>query len=127
MTLHLNMTEFGPEAVNEQGHNWALDKTNGFSPLNTFVLSVAACSSGVYRDILVNSKIEHEIHDVTIDFDRAEEAPRPVTAIEITFHVTVPEEDRGRAERATKMIHKYCPVVQSIDPNIVVTEQVVFQ
>ena len=64
---------------------------------------------------------------MAIDFDRSEESAKPVTAITITMYVTVAEENQGRAERATKMIHKYCPVVQSIDPNIQVNEIVVFQ
>ncbi|MEY8371469.1 OsmC family protein [Aerococcaceae bacterium 50-4] len=127
MTLHLNMPDLGPEAVNANGDNWPLNKETGFSPLNTFVLSVAGCSAGVYRNILNNSKIDHTFHDVAIDYDRSEEGAKPVTAITITMYVTVDEEHQGRAERATKMIHKYCPVVQSIDPNIQVTERVIFQ
>ncbi len=127
MTLHLNMTTLGPEAVNDQGDNWPLNKETGFSPLNTFVLSVAGCSAGVYRNILDNSKIDYTFHDVAIDFERSDEGAKPVTAITITMYVSVAEENQGRAERATKMIHKYCPVVQSIDPNIQVTENVVFQ
>lgn len=127
MTLHLNMTDLGPEAVNDQGSNWPLNKETGFSPLNTFVLAVAGCSAGVYRNILNNSKIDHTFHDVAIDFDRSDDQAKPVTAITITMYVTVAEENQRRAERATKMIHKYCPVVQSIDPNIQVTETVIFQ
>lgn len=127
MTLHLNMAELGPEVVNVNGDNWPLNKETGFSPLDTFVLAVAGCSAGVYRNILNNSKIDHTFHDIAIDFDRSEESAKPVTAITITMYVRVAEENQGRAERATKMIHKYCPVVQSIDPNIQVNEIVVFQ
>lgn len=126
MTLHLNMAELGPEAVNENG-NWEMNKETGFSPLNTMVLAVAGCSAGVYRNILNNSKIDHTFHDVTIDYERSEESAKPVTSITINMYLTVDEENQGRAERATKMIHKYCPVVQSIDPSILVTENVVFQ
>lgn len=127
MTLHMNMAELGPEAVNDKGQDWPMNKETGFSPLNTFVLAVAGCSAGVYRNILTNSKIDHTFHDVAIDFERSEESAKPVTAITINMYVTVPEEDQGRAERATKMIHKYCPVVQSIDPTIQIIENVIFQ
>lgn len=124
--LELIEDENGLELVHRNG-NWVLKKEVGFSPVQTMVASVAACSTYVYQSVLENSNIAYQLHGVEFDYETASEGTvHPVTKINIQFKVTIDEGARERATRGLKLIAKHCPVIQSLADSIVVEEILVF-
>lgn len=124
--MELISTNKGIELVHENG-NWILKKELGFSPVELLVASIAACGAYVYEKVLTNSKISFTTERVEVDYERSEtKKTKPLSQVVITFYLTVPEEDQGKAERSIKLITQNCPVMQSLDPAITVTEKVVF-
>ncbi|MTD42050.1 OsmC family peroxiredoxin [Erwinia sp. CPCC 100877] len=124
--MELISGEKGFELVHQSG-NWILKKDIGFSPVELLVASIGACGAYVYEQILTNSHIDFTIENVQISYERTEEKPaKPLSQVSILFSVRVVEEAQGKAERALKLISKNCPVIQSLDPEIVVTETVNF-
>lgn len=125
--MNLILTENGAELIHPSG-NWKLKKDIGFSPVESTVANVAACSAYVYTEILNNSKIEFEITNIEVDYKRSETIKTfPISEIIVTFHMKVPQEMQGKAERATAMIARNCPVIQSLNPDIWVHEDVIFE
>jgi uncharacterized OsmC-like protein len=124
--MELISGEKGFELVHQSG-NWILKKEIGFSPVELLVASIGACGAYVYEKILTNSHIDFTIENVQISYERTEEKPaKPLSQVSILFSLRVAEEAQGKAERALKLISKNCPVIQSLDPEIVVTETVSF-
>lgn len=118
--------EEGLELVHPAG-NWKVKKEIGFSPVEMLVSSVATCSTYVYQDVLKNSKIPYELHEVEVQYEREIAGTvHPITKIQITFIMAIPEELQERAERGLKLIPKHCPVVQALDKAILVEERLVF-
>lgn len=110
-----------------EGENWVLLKDLGYSPVQSLVAAVGSCGAYVYQSILEKSRIPYRFDRVEINYVRDEEREsEPVKEITLVFFVEVEESKQGRAERGLGMVSKYCPVMQSIDPTIVVTEKVVF-
>lgn len=124
--MELISGEKGFELVHERG-NWLLKKDIGFSPVELLVASIGACGAYVYEKILTNSHIDFTIEKVDISYERAEDKQaKPLSRVAINFSIHVSEEAQGKAERALKLIGKNCPVMQSLDPEIVVVENVIF-
>ncbi|WP_430603153.1 hypothetical protein IGJ02_000512 [Enterococcus sp. DIV0724b] len=124
--MELISGEKGFELVHESG-NWLLKKDIGFSPVELLVASIGACGAYVYEKILTNSHIDFTIEKVDISYERAEDKQaKPLSRVAINFSIHVSEEAQGKAERALKLIGKNCPVIQSLDPEIVVVENVIF-
>lgn len=124
--MELRSSEKGFELVHKSG-NWILKKDIGFSPVEMLVASIGACGAYVYEKVLTNSQVEFDFKQVEISYERAETKPaKPLSRVEIVFSLRVAETDQGKAERALKLIAKNCPVMQSLDPEIVVVENVIF-
>lgn len=117
----------GFELVSKNG-NWILKEAIGFSPVEMLVASVGACGAYVYEKILTNSAITYQVENVLIDYERAEDKQaKPVSKISISFVLSnVSQNEQDKAERAMHLIEKNCPVIQSLDSSIEVTEAVRF-
>lgn len=126
-TITLLKGNNGFELPIESAPNWQLVKSVGYSPVQSLVAAVGSCGGYVYADILKNSGIEHTFHQVHVAYEQAEEKPHAVTRIAIVFEVSVLDSDKRRAETASKLVAKYCPVIQSLDKSIQVSETVVFK
>lgn len=115
------------EVIHPDG-NWRLKKDAGFSPLETLVIAIAGCSASVYKNVLTNSRIEHTFHNITVDYTRVEDGKAmPLKSVTITFYLKdVPASQQEKTVRATHLISRNCPVVQSLDPSIQVIENVEF-
>lgn len=107
--------------------NWVLLKDQGYSPVQSLVASVGACGAYVYQAVLENSKIPYVFERVKINYIRdAERKSEPVKQIDLIFEVSIASELQERAIRSLKLVAPNCPVMQSIDPKIEVTETVRF-
>ncbi|OTN75796.1 hypothetical protein A5886_000872 [Enterococcus sp. 8G7_MSG3316] len=107
--------------------DWILAREQGYSPVQMLVSAVAACGGYVYRSVLENSKVDANISKIEVSYDRnPDKKAEPVSAIQINFSAKVAEADQEKAIRCLKLIAANCPVIQSLDPAIEVTETVVF-
>ncbi len=126
MELELIQGNDGIELVHGAG-NWKLKREIGFSPVQTLAATVGACGAYVYQGILNNSNIPYTFNRATVTYETdLEKAPNPIKSVQLTFYADVTAEYQGRAERALKLVSKNCPVIQSLDPAITVTEKVIF-
>lgn len=124
--MELISSEKGIELVHKNG-NWLLKREIGFSPVEMLVASIAACGAYVYERVLTNSKITFTTQRVEVAYERdVEKKTNPLKAVTITFYLTIPEKEQEKAERGIRLIAKNCPVMQSLDPEIVIKEQVIF-
>lgn len=124
--IHLIQGEHGMELPREE-ENWVLLRKYGYSPVQSLVAAAGACGAYVYQDVLKNSKVPYVFHGVDISYSRDEtKQSHPLKEIAIQFKVTFDEEYKGRAERGTRLVSRYCPVIQSLDPSIKIVETVVF-
>lgn len=124
--IELVQGEKGMELPVETG-NWIILRDGGYSPVQSMVAAVGACGAYVYQSILESSRIDYTFSKVEINYERDTEVKsEPVKSIAINFYLTVDEEKQGRAERSLKLIAKHCPVMQSLDPKIIVTETATF-
>lgn len=114
------------ELPREDG-NWVLAREVGYSPVQMLVSAVAACGGYVYQSVLDNSHIPYTFEKIEVSYTRNEERQaQPVQSIAITFFVEISDELHEKAERCVKLVSKNCPVIQSLDPAIEVTEKVKF-
>ncbi|APB31760.1 OsmC family protein [Vagococcus teuberi] len=116
----------GIELPFESG-NWVLLKEEGYSPIQMLLASVAGCGAYVYQSILNKSNISYTFKTVSVKYTRNQEKQsKPIESIDMTFEVKVADEDQERARRALKLISKNCPVIQSLDSAISVSETIKF-
>lgn len=107
--------------------NWILAREQGYSPVQMLVTAVATCGGYVYTSVLENSQVPFEFEKIDVSYDRdTTKRADPVSAIAIQFFVKVPLEAQEKATRCLKLVAPNCPVIQSLDPAIVVTETVHF-
>lgn len=119
----------GPEGFElplEKRDSWILKKEIGYSPVQSLVAAVAACGGYVYQHILENSKIPYRFEKIAVTYETSATKPEPLTQIHLVFYVAVAKEYQDRAERGVKLVSRNCPVIQSLDPKIVVIEEVRF-
>ncbi|WP_430611465.1 OsmC family protein [Enterococcus sp. DIV0876] len=127
LTIHEGNNGYDKFEMQTPNGDWILGREQGYSPVQMLVSAVAACGGYVYRSVLKNSKIEAEISKIEVSYDRdPEKKAEPVSAIQIKFSAKVAEADQEKAIRCLKLISPNCPVIQSLDPTIQVTETVVF-
>ncbi|MGX6979415.1 OsmC family protein [Vagococcus elongatus] len=125
-TLELIQGDEGLELPVDSG-NWVMLRDFGYSPVQSLVAAVGACGAYVYQSILFNSKVPYTFEKVIIDYTRDTERPsKPVDKIEMTFYLSVAPEFQDKATRSLRLIGRNCPVIQSLDPKIHVTETVSF-
>lgn len=124
--LTINVKETSHTLPIENG-SWVLKREEGYSPVQMFVAAVASCGGYVYASVLQNSNIPHEIEKIEVQYLRDEKRKtNPVSAIDLVIHAKIDAVFHEKAERCVKLISPNCPVIQSIDPQIVVTESVLF-
>ncbi len=112
--------EGGPEAVVD-GRGQA-----GPSPMQALLLAVAGCSGADVVDILAKMRVPLEALEVLVEGDRAAEHPRRYTTIRLRYLARgVPAESEERLRHAVELSHqKYCSVLHSLRPDVVVESDV---
>ena len=107
--------------------NWVLLKDLGYSPVQSLAAAIGACGAYVYESILTKSQIPFEFERATVTYTRDEgRQSEPLKTVEINFEVKIAANYQERALRCLKLVAANCPVMQSLDPRIIVTETVKF-
>lgn len=123
-TLTLINGENGLE-LERPDQNWILLKDYGYSPVQMLVASVAACGQYVFKSILERSSIEASLKNVAVSYDVDESSKsHQVTSIAITFEVIAAPELHDKIGRTLRLVNEYCPVIQSLDPKIVIEKTI---
>ena len=99
---------------------------SGPSPMDTLLLSVAACMGIDIEEILRKSRVPLEALDFTVHGSRAEDHPRRYIRVGLDITVSGPRpEDAARVERAVELSRdKYCSVLKSLRTDIRVTTRI---
>ncbi|WP_204465860.1 OsmC family protein [Shouchella xiaoxiensis] len=101
------------------------DETAGFRPYQLLVSSIAVCSGGVYRKILVKKRIDYTTIDIEAEVVRNEANVNEVTEVHLTFYVKGASVAIEKLEKALELATKNCPIVQSVNKSILITEKVI--
>ncbi|MHC5251252.1 OsmC family protein [Listeria kieliensis] len=124
--MHLAKQGDTIELFHEDG-NWKLKKETGFSPIQMTVAAAAACSGYVYAKILKKKRIPYEKLEIEVDYTQnLDAAVHVIQSIDIHFELAIAAEHQEQAEKSLKLVKKGCPVVQSLNPEIQITEHVKF-
>ena len=96
------------------------DSAAGPGPMDTLLLSVAACMGIDVLMILEKSRVPVEELSVVVEGNRNEEHPRRYRDIDIRYRIRGPlEEHEPRLERAVTLSRdKYCSVLHSLREDI---------
>ncbi|MFD3445974.1 OsmC family protein [Microbacteriaceae bacterium 4G12] len=101
-----------------------MDKDNGFTPLELLIASIAGCSGIVFRTILGKKRITYEELTIDTEIERAEEAPRPLTAVHLHYKIKGANLQENQVTSALKLVGKHCTIAQSVKESIKITETI---
>lgn len=107
--------------------DWQLLREIGYSPVQMLVSGIAGCGGYVYESVLKNSDVPYTIERVRVEYTRNEhKRSQPLATVDLVIEAKIPVEYQDKAIRCLKLIAPNCPVIQSLDPAIQVTETVKF-
>lgn len=94
----------------------------GPGPVRMLLGALASCVSVDVVDILAKSRTQIDSLSVDVVGERPDAVPAPIVSAELTFHISGPDVQRARAERAIDLaVTKYCSVRDSLNPSTPVT------
>ncbi len=98
----------------------------GPSPMQTLLLALGACSAADVVEILGKMRVPLTGLEVAIEGERATEAPRRYTAIRMRYLARgLPAEAEARPRHAVELSReKYCSVLHTLRPDVVVESDV---
>ncbi len=101
----------------------------GPSPMQALLLAVAACSGADVVEILGTMRVPLSGLEVDVEGERVPEPPRRYTSIRIRYRARgVPAEAEDRLRRAVALSQeKYCSVLHTLRPDVVVESDVALQ
>lgn len=118
------------EAVPPSGHTFVMDAvtdisdgSNGPSPLEALVSSIAACSAVDVVLILKKKRQEFDSYRVEVEYERGPEGvyPRPITSITVRHILSGPNLNEDAVRQAVQLSdEKYCTVIATLraSPNV---------
>ncbi|MCM2675248.1 OsmC family protein [Alkalicoccobacillus plakortidis] len=94
----------------------------GFRPYQLLVSSIAVCSGGVLRKVLQKKRISFSDIELTADVTRNEAGVNEVTDVALHFTIIGTDASRQTIAKALSLATKNCPIVQSVNKSIRITE-----
>lgn len=128
MTREINLEQKNQhfEVAMPESERWVFQSQGvpSYSPLESVVAAAGACGGYVYQDILTRSKVGAAVELVRVVYaTKPGPAVHALTALTLHFEVSCQTQtDAKKAERYVKFVHRYCPVIQSLNADIVVTD-----
>lgn len=91
-------------------------------PMTTLLLAAASCTGSDVVIVLKKQRVELTKFSLDVAGTRREEEPRRYIKIHLTYHLAGTGLDEAKARRAIDLsIEKYCSVLHSLAPDIIVT------
>jgi putative redox protein len=104
------------------------DSVAGPGPMVTLLVAAAACSGADVVHILEKMRITLRRYRMDVTGVRAEEHPRRYRSLHVVFTLAGDGLDEDKARRAVDLsVTKYCSVLQSLDPDIPVSYDIVVE
>lgn len=99
----------------------------GPTPMQTLLLSVAACSAADVVDILTKMRARPAGVEVAVEGDRAPEHPRRYTRMRLVYRVAgLGAEAEDKVRRAVTLSkEKYCSVLHTLRPDLALETEIV--
>lgn len=124
--IRLTQGELGLELYHSTA-NWILRDADGYSPVNMLVASIGACGAYVLESIALKSKIAFTLKEVVLHYDRHEDQKsRPLSHVIIDIYGESPVEQQERMRRYLGMVNDYCPVIQSLNSDVIIEKRITF-
>jgi len=102
------------------------DNETAPGPMLQLLLAAAGCSGADVVLMLQKMRVELERLSIDVAGVRREEHPKRYTHVKFTFRMSGNGLDESKAQRAVALsLEKYCSVVHSLAPDIVVEREVV--
>ncbi|KZM56665.1 MULTISPECIES: OsmC family protein [Aeribacillus] len=123
--MEFQMKEIGYKTTFEYGElHVAGDVTFGFRPFQLMVSAIAGCSGSVFRKILDKKRIVYDDITIQAEVERNEEKANRIEKIHLHFIISSSSEDldREQIQKCLELAHKNCPMVQSVEGSINITE-----
>lgn len=98
------------------------DEEYGFRPYQLMVSSIAVCSGGVLRKVLTKMRMPCSEMKVTAEVTRNEEKANRIEKIHLHFIIHGENLQEEKVKKAIEASRKNCPMVQSVQDSIVITE-----
>lgn len=98
------------------------DEQYGFRPFQLMVSSIAVCSGGVLRKVLDKMRMPCTDMKVTADVVRNEEKANRIEKIHLHFIIRGENLQEAKVKKAIEASRKNCPMVQSVQDSIEITE-----
>ncbi|QRG67493.1 OsmC family protein [Brevibacillus choshinensis] len=98
------------------------DEQYGFRPFQLMVSSIAVCSAGVLRKVLDKMRMPCTDMKVTADVVRNEEKANRIEKIHLHFIISGENLQQEKVKKAIEASRKNCPMVQSVQDSIEITE-----
>lgn len=104
------------------------DGAAGPGPVVTLLLACAACSGADMVGILQKQQVTLRSFRVEVVGRRAEEYPRRILELTMTFRLAGDGLTEAKARRAVDLsLEKYCSVVLSLNPDIPIRSEIVIE
>ena len=100
----------------------AHDEAYGFRPGPLMVSSIAVCSGLILRKILEKKRMNIEDLRIKADVTRSESVPKRTEKIHLHFIIKGKDLVEKKMQKAMLLVHKNCPMVQSVEECIEITE-----
>lgn len=124
--LSMIMKDQGYEMSHENAH-WYLKKGLGYSPVQMLVASIGACGGYVLDSILDKMQISHELKELEMTFDVNQDSKaKELTYVGMVFYVKLSGDEYDKVLHALTLVHKYCPVMLSLNENIKIEKSIKF-
>jgi putative redox protein len=98
------------------------DEQYGFRPFQLMVSSIAVCTGGVLRKVLDKMRMPCTDMKVTAEVERNEEKANRIEKIHLHFVITGDNLREEKVIKAIEATRKNCPMVQSVQDSIEITE-----
>ena len=96
----------------------------GFRPVQLLISSLAGCSGGMLKKILVKKRINFDSIDIESDLERNEEEANRVTKITLHYIVYGKNLDISKVQKSLELAVKNCAMVQSVKDAIEIVETI---
>ncbi|WP_249777688.1 OsmC family protein [Paenalkalicoccus suaedae] len=98
------------------------DETKGFRPFQLMVSSIAVCSASVLRQVLEKQRMTVTELSVDADVTRDESKANRISAIALHYTIKGEELNADKVEKAVKVAAKNCPMAQTVEGVVELTE-----
>lgn len=95
---------------------------HGFRPFQLMVTSIAVCSASVLRQVMEKQRMKVTDISVTADVTRDEAKANRISAIALHYCISGEELVEKRVEKAVSLAAKNCPMAQTVEGSVNITE-----